>query len=89
MPETMHFYKFETSVYNKCNDFEFPIVNFPWLICDAPFEFIFRSRFYLLEVVHVQVLFILILSIFKSLITTCINTGLQISKHSENVLNVL
>ena len=25
-----------TSVYDKCDDFGFPIVNFPWFSCDVP-----------------------------------------------------
>ena len=25
-----------TSVYDKCDEFGFPIVNFPWLSCDVP-----------------------------------------------------
>ena len=25
-----------TSIYDKCDDFEFPIVNFPWLSGDVP-----------------------------------------------------
>ena len=38
-----------TSVYDKRDDFGFPVVNFPWLSCDVPrltsfgFFFIFRS----------------------------------------------
>ena len=78
-----------TSVYDKCDDFGFPIVNFPWLSGDVP-------RFpsygvYISQLVRFARCCTSVSDfnskIFKLLQTT--NTGLQISQASKNIWKVL
>ena len=59
-----------TSVYNKRDNFGFPLVKFPWLSGDVSNShqtvFIFRSKFDLLDF-FTAVFLISVLKIFKSL----------------------
>ena len=80
-----------TSVYDKRDDFGFPIVNFPWLSGDVPrlpSYGIYISQFVTVDLLDVVLAFLTsILKIYKSLQT--IDTGLHISQASENVWTVL
>ena len=80
-----------TSVYNKRDDFGFPIVNFPWLSGDVPrlypTVFTFRSWLDLLD--GVLAFWISILKISK-LLQNCLHRVIEITsfeKHLESSLD--